>query len=153
MKFKDWWGKEHSLPKNKSFYWRPSAFALIIKNNQILLIKSKMSGLWELPGGGVELNETIMEGLDREVYEETGYKISVTNKHPIYIEDNYFYAPDLDEYFRAIPLVFLAKPKGDNQKAKPVHKDEVAEVKWFNLNKLPKAINPMAVKAIKKYKK
>ena len=151
MKFKDWWGKEHSIPKNKSIYWRPSAYGLIIKNNQVLLIKAKMHGIWELPGGGIEFNETISEALKREVYEETGYKITVKNNQPIHIQDNYFYAPDLDKYFRAIPMVFLAKITTDKQKKLRDNK-EVSEIAWFNLNHLPKPINQMALKVIKKYK-
>jgi len=152
MIFKDWWGKEHSLPKNKTVTWRPSTYGLIIKDERILLIKSKFSNLWELPGGGVEIDETILEALSREVYEETGYKIIVKNKQPLYIEDNYFYTPNLDEYYRAIPMVFKAEPKGSNKNAKPTHNKEVAEVKWFDLDKLPKPMNSIATNAIKKYK-
>lgn len=152
MKFKDWIGKEHILPKNKTFSWRPAAYGLIIKNNQVLLIKAKVHGRWELPGGGIGLNETIIEALHREVHEETGYKILIKNEQPLYIEDSYFYAPDLDKYFKSIPMVFLAEPKGNNKNAKLIHEEEVEEVKWFSLNKLPKLINPMTVKAIKKYK-
>ena len=72
MKFKDWHGKEYLLPKDKKIKWRPSASALVVKNEKILMIKAKQHGKWELPGGGIELGETIKEGLEREVYEETG---------------------------------------------------------------------------------
>lgn len=153
MKFKDWWGKEHVLPKNKNAFWRPSAFGLIIEKDKILLVKAKMHGLWELPGGGIEMNETMIEALHREVLEETGYKISVIQKKPLHIEDNYIHAPDHNWYFRAIPIIFLAKPRGDNKKAKPKHKNEVDDVKWFKLNKLPKPLNPLVKRTLRYYKK
>ena len=46
----------------------------LIINNQghILLEKRKDNGLYCLPGGAIELGETVEEGLRREVKEETG---------------------------------------------------------------------------------
>src|SRR3954469_9135931 len=43
----------------------------------VLLIKRRDNGHWEPPGGVLELNETIEEGLRREVREETGAEIEV----------------------------------------------------------------------------
>jgi 8-oxo-dGTP diphosphatase len=44
-------------------------------SGQVLLIKRGRppgQGRWSLPGGLVELGETLKEGIEREVYEETG---------------------------------------------------------------------------------
>lgn len=41
-------------------------------NGQVLLVKHKHDGLWHLPGGGVEVGETLQEGAVRELLEETG---------------------------------------------------------------------------------
>ena len=43
----------------------------------VLLIKRRDNGRWEPPGGVLELDETIEEGLRREVREETGAEIGV----------------------------------------------------------------------------
>lgn len=43
----------------------------------VLLIKRRDNGHWEPPGGVLELDETIEEGLRREVREETGAEIEV----------------------------------------------------------------------------
>ena len=43
----------------------------------VLLIKRRDNGNWEPPGGVLELDETIEEGLRREVREETGAEIEV----------------------------------------------------------------------------
>lgn len=43
----------------------------------VLLIKRRDNGRWEPPGGVLELNETIEDGLRREVREETGADIEV----------------------------------------------------------------------------
>lgn len=56
---------------NKRFASR----GILIKNNKILLTKSKKYGEYKIPGGGIEENETIIEALIREVHEETGYRV------------------------------------------------------------------------------
>jgi ADP-ribose pyrophosphatase YjhB (NUDIX family) len=43
----------------------------------VLLIKRRDNGRWEPPGGVLELDETIEDGLRREVREETGAEIAV----------------------------------------------------------------------------
>jgi ADP-ribose pyrophosphatase YjhB (NUDIX family) len=45
--------------------------------DNVLLIKRRDNGKWEPPGGVLELDETIEEGLRREVREETGAEIEV----------------------------------------------------------------------------
>src|SRR6476646_10541266 len=44
---------------------------------KVLLIKRRDNGDWEPPGGVLELDETIEEGLRREVREEVGADIQV----------------------------------------------------------------------------
>lgn len=43
----------------------------------VLLIQRRDNGKWEPPGGVLELNESIEDGLRREVREETGAQIQV----------------------------------------------------------------------------
>lgn len=43
----------------------------------VLLIKRRDNGKWEPPGGVLELDETIEDGLRREVREETGAEIEI----------------------------------------------------------------------------
>lgn len=54
--------------------------AVILQNEQVLLVqrgKPPAQGLWGLPGGALELGETVMDGVRREVREETGLDIVV----------------------------------------------------------------------------
>ncbi len=51
--------------------WRPSVYGIIIQDEKILL--SPQWGWYDLPGGGIDLGETIEDALVREVKEETGY--------------------------------------------------------------------------------
>lgn len=51
-----------------------SAKAVIISRGKVLLLKQP-NGKWDLPGGKLDENENIVEGLIREVKEETGLKV------------------------------------------------------------------------------
>jgi 8-oxo-dGTP diphosphatase len=49
--------------------------AVILDNHRVLLIErgqAPLKGEWSLPGGALELGETLEEGIRREVLEETG---------------------------------------------------------------------------------
>ena len=53
-------------------------YALAIKDGSILLIKKARgpyTGKWDLPGGRLEFSEKPLDGLSREVLEETGLEI------------------------------------------------------------------------------
>lgn len=50
--------------------------AIIKSNNKILLEKRADSNRWGLIGGGLEIDESLEQGIIREINEETGIKIS-----------------------------------------------------------------------------
>lgn len=66
---------ETSIPSGYKIFKRTAIRAIIMKNSSILLVKSK-EGDYKLPGGGVENDETHLQTLQREVYEETRRIIS-----------------------------------------------------------------------------
>lgn len=54
--------------------------ALIVRNDELLLVrrgKEPACGLWSIPGGAVELGETLHAALKREIREECGLSIRV----------------------------------------------------------------------------
>ena len=48
-----------------------SAAGVVYKDDKVLLIRSERRG-WEIPGGIVEQGEAILDGLRREILEESG---------------------------------------------------------------------------------
>jgi ADP-ribose pyrophosphatase YjhB (NUDIX family) len=54
--------------------------AVVVQNGKVLLVKRKyepLAGQWSLPGGAVEIGETLEGCLVREMLEETGLEVSV----------------------------------------------------------------------------
>lgn len=52
---------------------------VVIDNDRVLLIRrgrAPLLGSWSLPGGALKVGETIVEGVAREVFEETGLHVT-----------------------------------------------------------------------------
>lgn len=52
--------------------FRPSARGIILKNGKLAMIHNMKYDYYEFPGGGLEEGESFVDGLIREVLEETG---------------------------------------------------------------------------------
>ena len=53
---------------------------IVDERGRVVLIRRRyepMAGRWSLPGGGVEIGETLEEGVAREMLEETGFEVEV----------------------------------------------------------------------------
>ncbi len=56
------------------------------KNGRILIDRrtgdelEEVNGLWEVPGGKLEFGETPEQAIEREILEETGYRVKVGNQ-------------------------------------------------------------------------
>ena len=53
------------------------ATAIVIKDNHVLMVRTKNSISWGVPSGEVEVGETAKETCIREVLEETGYEAKI----------------------------------------------------------------------------
>jgi 8-oxo-dGTP diphosphatase len=106
-------------------------FANIIDALSILLIQRKhppFKGMWALPGGFVDMDETLEQAAIRELEEETG--VSGAALEQFYVFD----AIDRDPRQRIISVVFVSVVN-----AEPGIKagDDASEAKWFNILELP----------------
>ena len=98
---------------------------------KVLLIKRKyfpFEGKWALPGGFVDMDETLEQAIHRELKEETGLKcIKLQQLHT-------FGAIDRDPRGRTVSVVYWGFA-GHNQKIKAG--DDAKEAAWFSIHKLP----------------
>lgn len=60
------------------------AGVVVREDGRVLVIRRADNGTWEPPGGVLELDEAIEDGVCREVYEETGIKVGVERLTGVY---------------------------------------------------------------------
>jgi hypothetical protein len=95
------------------------AYVYGIKNGKVAMIRKQGLSTWELPGGVIEPGEIPVETAKREFLEETGYDISLLRSLETREKDK---------------LAFVGKI--NNKVAQP-DPSEIAELAFFNINKLP----------------
>lgn len=118
-------------------YPRPAVSVDIIlssgteKERKLLLVKRKnepFKGMWALPGGFVNMDEDLHEAAARELYEETGLKVSKLQQFRSYGK------PGRDPRFRTISIIFFCHLEEEQI---PEAGDDAADAGWFKTDSLP----------------
>lgn len=119
-------------------YERPSVtvdvviFTLMEGQLHVLLVKRKhwpFEGCWAIPGGFVQMDESLETAARRELWEETGV-------NDVYLEQLYtFGEPRRDPRTRVISVAYFALIRADQH---PIRgSDETTDVRWFPVSGLP----------------
>ncbi len=68
-------------------FYRVNVKGLFVRGGKVMLLKEapEKSGMWELPGGGVEFGEKMHDALRREIEEETGLKVKSISRNSVYV--------------------------------------------------------------------
>ena len=118
-----------------------SAVALIDKDGRILIAKrpdgKSMAGLWEFPGGKVELGETPEQALVRELSEELGIKTWNSCLAPLTFASHAY-----EDFHLLMPLFVCRKWEGI------VIPKEEQELIWLYSNELKNYPMPPADKPL-----
>ena len=108
--------------------------AVVVDHDRLLLVRrgrGPAQGLWSIPGGKVELGETLAEAVTRELREETGLEGlcgSFIGFAELLFED-----ADGDLVDHHVALDFDVTVIGDEP---PVAGDDAAEVRWVDLHEV-----------------
>jgi 8-oxo-dGTP diphosphatase len=101
-------------------------------NTEVLLIKRghfPFAGMWALPGGFVDMHETLEEAVVRELEEETGLK-------NVPLEQLHAYSDiHRDPRGRNISITFYGST--DWQNSEVTGGDDAADAQWFPVDQLP----------------
>ncbi len=99
---------------------------------KVLLIRRKhepFAGCWAIPGGFVEMDETLEAAARRELKEETG--LTVDGLEQLYT----FGDPERDPRGRTIAVAYLTRVH--EKRVRPKAGDDAGEVDWFSLQRPP----------------
>ncbi|MGH3962839.1 MAG: NUDIX domain-containing protein [Pseudonocardiaceae bacterium] len=106
----------------------PSANVVVVNDDgDLLMIHRTDNDNWALPGGAMDLGESLIETAVRETKEETGIDCRVTGLVGIYTDPQHVirYTSD-DEVRQEFSVVFVAQPTG----GQPTPSSETREVVW-----------------------
>jgi 8-oxo-dGTP diphosphatase len=104
---------------------------LISKQQSVLLIergREPFKGKWALPGGFIEMDESLEVACLRELEEETGIRVGELKQFKAYG------AVDRDPRHRTISVLFYAFT---DEELIACAGDDAAKAKWFPINELP----------------
>jgi ADP-ribose pyrophosphatase YjhB (NUDIX family) len=120
-----------NAPKANSIAVAVSAF-IQDDEGRILMIRRTDNDLYSIPGGQLELGETLAQAAVREVHEETGIECEVTGVIGLYSDPCHVIAYDDGEVRQEFSICFRASCAGGRMRTS----DESKEVCWVNESEL-----------------
>jgi len=120
------------------------------QEGQLLLQHRSDDNTWDLPGGYMEMGETIEENARREVKEETGLDLGAMTLFGIYSGKDYFYTCPNGDQVCAVIVVYLTH-EGTGRLA--ADGEESTEVRYFPADHLPDEILPPMRRIVEDYLK
>ena len=127
-------------PEDEKIFWRVSMYPIVQnKEGKVLMVTPRWNDQWEFPGGGVELEEILFDGMTRECYEETGYKIAAKPSQPIHVGEQYWYGRRSKKFFHSVHIMYEAELIDEKQDQNAINPDgyiETIKVGWIPLEEL-----------------
>jgi ADP-ribose pyrophosphatase YjhB (NUDIX family) len=127
-----------------------SVSALVYRGREILLMRRSDNGFWSLPGGFVEIGESVAEAARREVLEETGWTVELGRLVGVYSDPKTQVvdygrkkgagAGGGDRRIHVVNLCFEARAIAPGEATTP---DESLEIGFFDPRALPEPLVPI----------
>lgn len=110
------------------------ATVVVLKDNKILLNLRSDTGTWGIPGGALELGETLEQTAARELKEETNLEAEKFTLLTVFSgQDFYFKYPNGDMLYSVITLYLASGVKGELKTAD----GESFALRYFGKKELP----------------
>lgn len=111
--------------------------ALVVHNGSVLLVlrgRAPNAGQWAIPGGKLRRGETLRQGAEREILEETG--ITIRAGEPVYTFEHIEYAADGTLQYHYVVIDLAAQYLGGDPQAADDAR-AARWVPWLELSQLP----------------
>jgi ADP-ribose pyrophosphatase len=126
---------------------RVAVGAVVFKDERVLLVRRGQppsEDLWAIPGGRVEIGETLQEAAEREIYEETG--ITIRAREPVFTFD----AIDRDSTGAIRFHYVIVDLTADYVTGHPKAGDDAAEARWVTAQEVDALkVSPPTLKLLK----
>jgi len=146
----EWWKtlkQEYAMIKKYKEAWKAAPFpptfmtvdAVVVQSGHILLVKRgdmPGKGLWALPGGFLNQEETMLEGAIRELREETKIKVPVPVLKGSIKDSKTFDAPNRSARGRTITQAFYIDLGFDQNLPKVKGSDDAEKAFWVPLSEV-----------------
>jgi ADP-ribose pyrophosphatase YjhB (NUDIX family) len=120
--------------------------AVVLDEEEVLLVREKEDGLWTLPGGWVDVGESPSESVEREVKEESGYEVRAVRLLALWDRDKHPHPPIP---FHVYKLYFQCELSGGSPLAAST---ETEGVGFFSTDALPELslsrVTPQQIKRL-----
>jgi len=122
--------------------------AVVVDQDRVVLVKrahEPLKGEWSLPGGAVEVGETVEAAVAREVREETGIEVRVGSL--VEVLDRLHRGDDGRLEYHFVLLDYVCFPVGGSLR----HSSDAADARWVQAAQLPEyGLRPEAMRVITK---
>jgi len=101
----------------------------VFKEGKILLVREKIDDGWTMPGGWADVGDSPAKGAEREVWEESGFRVRASKVVGVYDANR----AETLELYHAVKLVFLC----DIISGEARTSDETTDVGFFGQDEIP----------------
>ena len=123
----------------------------IVKEGRVLLQRRADNSLWSMHSGAMEIGETLEENARRELFEETGLRAGELELLGIFSGEDMRHTYPNGDKVCIVQVMYIAREYEGEIK---LQKEELSELRWFDIGALPDDINPpdnQAFRALEKW--
>ncbi|MEH7305831.1 NUDIX hydrolase [Neobacillus drentensis] len=125
------------------------AVVAVIDEKGKILLQKRPEGVWGLPGGLLELGESVEEAGRREVFEETGVEIGQLQLVEVFSGRQYFRKlPNGDEFY---PVTIAYLSKDIKNRTIQIDRKETIDAGFFPIHELPEHTSPLVKTMIQRF--
>jgi 8-oxo-dGTP pyrophosphatase MutT (NUDIX family) len=143
-RFVDPLGAEVPFDGVSAIRWTLRANVLVVRDGKVLMVRQPPAwgGRWELPGGGVEADESLIEGATRECFEETGYHFMPSSPAPFDVQEVWW--GGTHGYAHGVIFIFQGEVTPDVDPVWMQDHVEIVQIAWID----PKDLSPAITRSL-----